>query len=451
MTQVSELTPAAAPWPRSARIIDSEFHLAGQSLTSLVQRWGTPAFFLDVADLRYRAGGFVEGFSRVGASLGIDTAVYYASKAFSSKAVLRMVHEEGLRVDVSTEGELRTALAAGIPGEDLGLHGNNKSDAELDLAREYRVGRIVADSLEEIDRLGRLAAESAATLPVMIRVTTGVHAGGHEFIATAHEDQKFGLSLASGAAATAIDRVLADPGLELVGLHSHIGSQILDLGGFTAAVERLLILRADVHRRTGYLVRELDIGGGYGISYLEHDQAPSAEQIAQVLLGEVSRISAELQQTPPQVSIEPGRSIVGPSMVTAYRVGTTKDVQVDETTTRRYISVDGGMSDNIRPALYGAEYTVILGNRSSSASPTTSRVVGKHCEAGDIVIQSAALPSDITRDDLLVVAATGAYCRSLASNYNMVARPPVIAVTEERQWEIVRRETIEDILSLDVG
>lgn len=443
-------------WPISAATTGdgtaTQFTLAGHRIEDLVAQWQSPAYFLDVADLKARASAFVTAMQEHGARHGIVTSVYYASKAFSSIQVVRWVHELGLRVDVATEGELAVALRAGVPGNDIGLHGNNKSDAELALALEHSVGRIVVDSIQEIDRLGQLAAENpGTTLPVMVRVTTGVHAGGHDFIATAHEDQKFGLSLTSGAAAEAVQKVLATPGLQLTGLHSHIGSQILDLEGFGQALARLLQLRGQIQDEHSYLIPELDIGGGYGIAYLPADEAPSPDSIAEFLLSEVAKRCQELGQAPPEISIEPGRSIIGPAMITAYRVGTTKAVQVEEGFTRRYLSVDGGMSDNIRPALYGAKYHVALANRNSAAAPEHSRVVGKHCESGDIVIDDALLPGDIGPGDLLVVAATGAYCRSLASTYNMMPRPPVIAVTPEASWPIVRRETIEDLLALDLG
>lgn len=440
-------------WPSQATLEDGQLHLAGHAITDLVNQWGTPAYFLDVADLIERAEGFVESMASCGQQHGIKTSVYYASKAFSSIAVLRWVHEAGLRVDVSTEGELAVALRAGIPCKDIGLHGNNKSDTELRLAIEHRIGRVVVDSLQEIDRLSQLWQENpdGDPIPVMVRITTGVHAGGHDFIATAHEDQKFGLSLASGAAEEAIRKIIADPGLKLIGLHSHIGSQILDLEGFGQALQRLLELRAKIESTHQILIDELDIGGGYGIAYLPEDQAPTPAQIAEFLLNSVAEISTQLGVQPPEISIEPGRSIIGPAMITAYRVGTTKMVQVNPQLSRAYVSVDGGMSDNIRPALYDAKYHVQLANRTSQARPQLSRVVGKHCESGDIVIPDVDLPADITPGDVLTVAATGAYCRSLASTYNMVPRPPVIAVTATKVWPIMRRETIADLLILDEG
>ena len=435
-------------WPENLTIVDGVWYLGEEALTELAERFGTPAYLLDVAGLRARADRYRRAFTDAFAPAPVQ--VYYAGKAFLSVAVARWMHAEGLRIDTASGGELATALAAGVPGADIGLHGNNKSDDEIDRALEAGVGRIVIDSLDEIDRVEALAARRGVRAPVMVRVTTGVHAGGHEFIATAHEDQKFGLSLAGGTAAEALDRITAREHLDLLGLHSHIGSQILDPDGFAAAARALLRLRAEHATRTGVLLGELDLGGGYGIAYLpgeaEADIAALAGSLARTCVDECERLGTPM----PEFSFEPGRAIIGPSMLTLYRVGTVKPVPLEDGGTRCYVSVDGGMSDNIRPALYGADYHAAL-VRESAAEPALARVVGKHCESGDIVVHQVQLPGDVRAGDLLAVPATGAYGRSMASQYNLLPRPGVVAVGEGSPREIVRRETIEDILALDLG
>lgn len=440
------------PWPTTAqRTADGALAVGGVDLRGLAAGHGTPAYVLDEADLRRRARAFRDAFTDAFADLaGAD--VYYAGKAFLCVAVARWVHEEGLRIDTSTGGELAVALRAGVPGAAIGLHGNNKSDAEIERALAAGVGRVVLDSLEEVDRVADAAARLGVVAPVMVRVTVGVHAHTHEYISTAHEDQKFGLSLASGRAEEAIRAVLARPELDLLGLHSHIGSQILDGAGFEVAARRLLDLRTRTWERTGVLVPEVDLGGGYGIAYLGDEDVPSAVEVASGLADVVRRACAEAGTPPPRVSVEPGRAVVGPSTLTLYSVGTVKDVETgldDGPHLRTYVAVDGGMSDNLRPALYGAEYTATLANRVSSAPAVPSRVVGKHCESGDVVVRDVALPDDVGRGDLLAVPATGAYGRSMASQYNLVPRPPVIAVSGGRARVLLRRETEDDLFALD--
>ncbi|GAB2617530.1 diaminopimelate decarboxylase [Pseudactinotalea suaedae] len=439
-----------SPWSRSAAWTD-ELTIADVPVSVLAERFGTPSYVLDVPDLRTRCRDVVAAAARAGEEHGIATSVYYASKAFSSVAVLRWAYAEGLRVDVASLGELATALRAEVPGAAIGLHGNNKSEAELDLALRNGVGRIVIDSLSEIELVAERARAAGVTAPVMVRVTTGVHAGGHEYIATAHEDQKFGLSLASGAALEAVARILATPELRLLGLHSHIGSQIMVPEGFVEAARSLLRLRSEVFASTGVLLEELDLGGGFGVAYTADDDAPDVPALIAGLVGTVAQVASETGEAAPALSFEPGRSLVGPTVTTLYRVGTVKPVRLDGGGERLYVSVDGGMSDNIRTVLYGATYTAALASRRSEAQPVLSRVVGKHCESGDIVIRDVMLPADIRRGDLLAVPVTGAYGRSLASNYNQMPRPGVVAVGEGDPREIVRRESIEDLLALDLG
>ena len=332
------------------------------------------------------------------------------------------------------------------------LHGSNKLAAELERALATGVGHIVADSFEEIERLDRLAAGNglagAAGRPrILVRVTTGVEAAAHEFVATAHDDQKFGFSLASGAADEAVRRVLASPALDFAGLHSHIGSQIYDTAGFEVAAHRVIELAVRIRDEHGIQISELNLGGGFGIAYMAGDDPADIRLIARGLRDIVDSECRAAGLARPRLSVEPGRAIAGPGTVTIYQVGTVKDVDG----LRTYVSVDGGMSDNIRTALYDADYTCVLASRESAAPPMLSRVVGRHCESGDIVVRDTYLPADTAAGDLLAVAATGAYCRSMASNYNHVPRPPVIAVAGRTARLMLRRETTDDLLRLDVG
>ena len=432
----------AAIWPRGARRGDGGvLTLAGTDVRDLAEQFGTPLYVCDEEDVRSRCRDYMEAF-------GPEARVFYAAKAFCSRAVLRWVSAEGLGVDVCTGGELETALSAGVPPEQITMHGNNKSVDELSRAISAGIGHIVADSFDEIARLAYLTDTATRHPNILVRVTTGVEAHTHEFMATAHDDQKFGFSLASGAADEAVRRVLASPGLDFAGLHSHIGSQIFDTAGFEVAAHRVVELAVRIRDEHGVQIAELDLGGGFGIAYTEEDDAPEIKDIAQSLRQIVDWQCRGAGLALPRLTVEPGRGIVGPSMVTLYTVGTLKDVDG----LRTYVSVDGGMSDNIRTALYDASYECALASRSSSAPPMLSRVVGRHCESGDIVVRNAYLPADLATGDLLAVPATGAYCRSMASNYNHVPRPAVVAVrTGADPAVIVRRETLDDLLKLDVG
>ncbi|MFB7382109.1 diaminopimelate decarboxylase [Kitasatospora purpeofusca] len=424
-----------------ARGADGVVTVGGLDVNRVAAEFGTPAYVMDEADFRSRARAWRDAF-------GTDADVYYAGKAFLSKAVVRWLHEEGLNLDVCSSGELAVALAAGMPPERIALHGNNKSVDELENAVKTGVGHIVVDSYEEIERLAAVAGRQGVRQPVLIRVTVGVEAHTHEFIATAHEDQKFGLSLTGGAAAEAVRRVLAHPGsLELRGIHSHIGSQIFDTAGFEVAARRVVGLLASIRDEHGVELPEIDLGGGLGIAYTSEDDPREPAEIAAALADIVRRECAAANLTAPRLSVEPGRAIVGPTAFTLYEVGTVKPLEG----LRTYVSVDGGMSDNIRTALYDAEYTVALVSRTSDAGPMLVRVVGKHCESGDIVVRDAFLPADLAPGDLIAVPATGAYCRSMASNYNHALKPPVLAVRNGAARVIVRRETEEDLLRLDIG
>ncbi|MFD3697750.1 diaminopimelate decarboxylase [Streptomyces sp. NPDC058646] len=428
-------------WARTVRRgDDGVVSVGGMEVTRLAEEFGTPAYFLDEEDFRARCRAWAHAF-------GKDADVFYAGKAFLSKAVVKWLEEEGLNLDVCSGGELTTALAAGMPASRIAYHGNNKSVAEITRAVEAGVGRIVLDSFQEIARVAHVARELGVRQPVQVRVTVGVEAHTHEFIATAHEDQKFGIAVADGSAAEAVRRVLGHDSLELLGIHSHIGSQIFDMAGFEVSAKRVVQLLASVRDEHGVELPEIDLGGGLGIAYTADDDPREPHEIAKALTEIVSRECEAARLRAPRISVEPGRAIVGPTAFTLYEVGTIKPLAG----LRTYVSVDGGMSDNIRTALYDAEYSISLVSRRSDAEPMLVRVVGKHCESGDIVVKDAFLPADLAPGDLLAVPATGAYCRSMASNYNHALRPPVVAVREGQARVIVRRETEEDLLRLDLG
>jgi diaminopimelate decarboxylase len=438
-------------WPRSAERIGGELHLGGRPVTELARDHGTPLFVLDEGDFRGRAADFASAFA--------DADVHYASKAFLCGQVARWIAEDGLHLDACSGNELALALAAGFPAERIALHGNNKSLVELQLAVDAGIGHVVLDSFDEIDRLVPLAearvAAGGTPVPVLIRATVGIEAHTHEFIATAHEDQKFGFSLATGDALEAARRVVAEAALHLTGLHSHIGSQIFDTAGFEAAAHRVVGLLGAVRDATGETLAELNLGGGFGIAYLAEDDPVTPADIAGKLRTVVAAECAEVGLPVPRLAVEPGRAIAGPGTVTLYEVGTIKPVRLGASgapgtpLVRNYVAVDGGMSDNIRTALYDANYTCVLANRTSDAPPALCRVVGKHCESGDILVRDLWLPSDVQPGDLLAVAATGAYCWSMASNYNYLLKPPVVAVRDGAATEIVRRQTLSDVFALD--
>ena len=426
----------------------AELSIAGMTAQTLAKEFGTPTFFIDEADFRERALAWDKALKDAfGSHAG---TVYYASKAFICTEVARWIKEIGIGIDVSTGGEMAVALAGSIDPAKIEVHGNNKSLGEIEKAISVGVESIVIDSLYEIERVADAAKKAGKVQRVLLRITPGIQAHTHESIATAHEDVKFGFSIASGAAWAAITAVRTHSSLELRGVHAHIGSQIFGYKSFEILSERLISLLAQYRDEFKSELPELDLGGGYGIAYLPGDETVNPVEAMNALAAAVTKNCAAHNLQIPRVSIEPGRAIVGPTMFTLYEVGTVKDVTLENGTHRRYISVDGGMSDNIRPSLYGAEYTTILANRTSSAPHVSSRLVGKHCETGDIVIREIDLPDDIVPGDLLAVPATGAYGRSMASNYNHVPRPPVVAVKDGKARVIVRRETEADLLRLDI-
>ncbi|MCU1673177.1 MAG: lysA [Frankiales bacterium] len=436
VTLGTDLDPAV--WPASAtRSDDGVLTLGGVDVRDLATEFGTPAYVLDEDDFRGRCRAWREAF------MGAD--VYYAGKAFLCSAVASWIAEEGLGLDVCTGGELAVAERVGFPAERIAFHGNNKSKAELERALAYGVGRVVVDSFEEVARLAALAEKRGVRQRVLIRTTPGVEAHTHEYVQTGQEDQKFGFSLASGAAAEAVRRVLSLHSLELVGLHCHIGSHIFDTRGFGLAAHRMVGLLAAIRDEHGIELPELDLGGGTGIAYTSADDPMPVQEFADGLRGIVEKECAAAGLAVPRLAVEPGRSIAGPTTVTVYEVGTVKVLPG----LRTYVSVDGGMSDNIRTALYDARYTAVLASRRSSSDPANVTLSGKHCESGDIVVHDVPLPSDLSPGDLVAVPASGAYHRSMASNYNHVPRPPVVAVKDGQARVVVRRETEDDLLRLD--
>ena len=442
---VNAIDPAL--WPRTARRDASgALEIGGCDVRQLARDFATPLFVLDEADFRSRAASFRASYAAGSA----PATVYYAAKAFLATAVAQWVMQEGLGLDVATGGELAVALAAGFPPERMVMHGNNKSEAEIERALSAGVGLLVIDSLGEVERMAAVAERLGIVPRVLIRVTVGVEAHTHEFIATAHEDQKFGLSLASGEARAAVDRIVASPSLHFAGLHSHIGSQIFDASGFEIAASRIADFAAEL-AADGIAVEVLDLGGGMGIAYVPHDDPPEVADMAAALDRIVVKSCERAGIPVPDLAYEPGRAIVGPAGMTIYEVGTVKPVELDHGEVRTYVSVDGGMSDNIRTALYDADYTVVLASRESTAAPVLCRVVGKHCEAGDVVVRDAWLPGDLAPGDLLAVASTGAYCRSMASQYNYLPRPAVVSVRDGVATVVLRRETEADLLALDPG
>lgn len=461
---VNELVPAM--WAYDVeRGLSGELTISGVPVSELKAQFGTPLYVMSEDDFRLRAQTFKNAFDVAFKDICGGVDVYYAGKSFLCIEVARWVDSEGLRLDTCSGGELAVAQRAGIAGEKLSLHGNNKSNAEINRALDLELGRIVVDSLHELKRVAELAAARNATANVMLRLTPGVHAHTHESIATAHEDQKFGLSFIAedpeapgmSAAEAASKLAVESTSINFLGFHAHIGSQIFEAEGFEIAARKLLTFTHQIQNKYGVTLPELDLGGGYGIAYTAVDKPRPAAEVAQAMAAVVRGTCEELGMSAPKISIEPGRAIVGSTTFTLYETGTLKTVQVEVdgqngvTAPRRYVSVDGGMSDNARPVLYDADYSAVVANRASEEAPALSRVVGKHCESGDIVVRDVYLPHDVAAGDLLAVPGTGAYCWALASNYNYAPRPPVVAVSNGAARLIVRGETEDDLLSRDLG
>jgi diaminopimelate decarboxylase len=427
---------AADFWPCTAlREPDGEISVGGRRLSRLAAEYGTPAYIVDEADVRYRCRTYAAAFP--------SGEIAYAGKAFLCRAMAHWVAQEGLSLDVCSAGEIAVARSANFPPGRIILHGNAKTPEDLQAAFQYGVGRMVVDSISEIARLATLAPRHQR---ILIRVTPGVAASVHPKVATGVEDQKFGFSLSSGAAAEAIQRVLTHTELELVGLHCHLGSQLTDLTAYETAARKLIGLMAAARDRTGLLLAELNLGGGHAVPYVEGDKGFDLAEFADRMKRVVAAECATLRLPVPRLVVEPGRAIVNRAMVTLHRVLAVKHV----CGVRTFVAVDGGMSDNPRPELYAARYSVHP-LRPTRGPMETMTVVGRHCEAGDVIAADVPLPADIRPGDLVVVPGTGAYNHSMASNYNMVGRPPVIAIRDGAARLLVRRETTSDLLVRDVG
>ena len=407
---------------------DGSLAIGGCDVGDLAAQYGTPLFIYDEAHLRARCAEAVAAFG--------PGRAYYATKAFLCTAMARLAYEEGMRLDVASGGELYLALRAGVPGSALAFHGNNKSNAELRMAITEGVRHIVVDSFDELDRLDALHSEGMPVPKVLARITPGVHAHTHEFIATGQDDSKFGFNLGNGDAHRAIDRMRRSPSVQLEGVHCHIGSNVFEASNFAKAAEVMARFSIPLD------LPELVLGGGLGVPYVEGEEAPSITQWANVLLDACQALGVR-----GNVSVEPGRSIVAGAAITVYTVGTVKQIPG----VRTYVSVDGGMSDNPRPVLYGSGYEALLPRAVAAPRTARARLVGKHCESGDVLIFDAGLPEGVQIGDLLATPVTGAYGHSMASNYNKLTRPPVVFAQGGDARLVVRRETYEDLVQCDVG
>ncbi len=427
------------PWSRGvARDGHGALSVGGIAAATLAEEHGTPLYVVDGDELRARCRDYVAAF-------GADRVIY-AAKAWPTTAVLQVVASEGLLIDVASGGELHTALAAGIDPSRIVLHGNNKSLAELDRALEVGVGRIVVDAMEELERLDGLARARGVRAPVLLRITPGIDAHTHEYVRTGHDDAKFGFTLSLGLADAALARTLELDALELVGIHAHIGSQVFGVDAFVANAETMIDLVARWRDEHGVELAEVDLGGGMGIAYSADDAPVEIATLAEAMLAAVRARAEAHGLATPRVLVEPGRAIVGSTTLTLYRIGVVKDLPG----LSRWVAVDGGMSDNIRPALYGATHPVTLANRASDAPDGPVRLVGKHCESGDVLGVDLPLAGDVVAGDLLAMAATGAYTEAMASNYNRLPRPAAVLVEGGAARVIVRRETLDDLVRRDV-
>ncbi|MFJ4784503.1 diaminopimelate decarboxylase [Streptomyces sp. NPDC088794] len=435
---VAALADDLSVWPAStAEPHPGELSVGGVPLAELADRFGTPVYVLDEAEVRDRCRTYLHAFP--------DTEVLYAAKAFLCRAMVHWIEEEGLGLDVCSAGELELAVTTGFPPERMVLHGNAKSPRDLETALRLGVGRIVIDSPSEIARLAA-AVGPGGHQKVMVRVVPGVSAGAHEKIRTGTDDQKFGLSIADGHAQHAIARILDQPQLELTGLHCHLGSQITTVKPYLAAVRRVVGLMARLHEQHGLVLPELDLGGGHGIAYRPGEPALDLTELSRRVRAELHDACAAAGLPVPRLTIEPGRAIAGPAGIALYHV-----LAVKRTGTRTFVAVDGGMSDNPRPALYGVRYAPRLIGRRTTIDRTPVTVVGRHCEAGDTLATDVELPADVRPGDLLAVPVAGAYHLSMASTYNLVGRPPITAVRDGHARLLVRRESLDDIRSRDVG
>lgn len=424
--------------------VNSHGHLeiGGVDTIEIVKEYGTPVYVYDVALIRERARGFKETFKR----LGITAQVAYASKAFSTIAMVQLAAEEGLSLDVVSGGELYTALSAGFPVEKIHFHGNNKSREELEMALENKIGCIVVDNFYELELLQSLCVDKKVKVKILLRITPGIEAHTHDYILTGQEDSKFGFDLQNGQATNALKIALASEHLEPLGVHCHIGSQIFETTGFVLAVQKIYETLHDWEEQFAFKATVLNLGGGFGIRYTEDDKPLSPSQYVERIIEEVKVQAKKFAMDIPEVWIEPGRSLVGDAGTTLYKVGSRKEVP----NVRKYLAVDGGMTDNIRPALYEAKYEAILANRPLEKTEETVSIAGKCCESGDMLIWDLPLPKT-GKEDVLAVFCTGAYGYAMANNYNRIPRPPVVFVENGEAKLVVRRETYDDLLRLDLS
>ncbi|MCP1448542.1 diaminopimelate decarboxylase [Priestia megaterium] len=423
--------------------INKQGHLeiGGVDTVELASNFGTPLYVYDVALIRQRARGFKETFEKH----GVKAQVAYASKAFSTIAMVQVVHEEGLSLDVVSGGELYTALAADFPKERIHFHGNNKSRAELEMAIKEDVGCIVVDNFYEISLLQEITEQYQKKMPVLLRLTPGIEAHTHDYILTGQEDSKFGFDLQNGQADEVVRLVQNSKGLELLGIHCHIGSQIFETTGFIMATQKLFAKMKEWKQRIEFVPQVLNLGGGFGIRYTEEDQPIPVSQYVEVIIEEVKKQSKQLEVEIPEIWIEPGRSLVGDAGTTLYSIGSRKHVP----NVREYVAIDGGMNDNIRPALYQAKYEAVIANRMNDESDELVSIAGKCCESGDMLMWDVHLPK-ANPDDLLAMFCTGAYGYSMASHYNRLPKPAVVFVEDGEAQLVVKRETYEDIVKNDV-
>ncbi|MFD2445915.1 diaminopimelate decarboxylase [Bacillus sp. CGMCC 1.16607] len=415
--------------------------IGGVDTVELVQKYGTPLYVYDVALIRERARGFKNTFEQ----LGIKAQVAYASKAFSTIAMVQLVNEEGLSLDVVSGGELYTAIKAEFPTERIHFHGNNKSIEELEMALNYEIGCIVVDNFFELENLIQLCEQKNKKTKILLRVTPGIEAHTHDYILTGQEDSKFGFDLQNGQAEQALKTALKYECLEVLGVHCHIGSQIFDTTGFILAAKKIFEKLNDWKQSFGYTSAVLNLGGGFGIRYTSEDEPIPASRYVEEIISEVKNQVEKFKMELPEIWIEPGRSLVGDAGTTLYQIGSQKEVP----NVRKYVAVDGGMSDNIRPALYQAKYEAVLANRPLDQIAEKVSIAGKCCESGDMLIWDLPLPKP-ENNDVLAVFCTGAYGYSMANNYNRLARPPVVFVENGTAQLVVKRETFEDLIRLDV-
>jgi len=419
---------------------DGHLEIGGVDTVKLAREYGTPLFIYDEADIRYRC----RQYKKYLRSDKFDTEVIYAGKAFMSLAICRLIQEEGLSLDVVSGGELYVADRAGYPIEKVYMHGNNKTPVELAMALSLGVGHFVVDSFDELRLLAKLAKQEKKRPKILLRITPGIKPSTHEYIQTGQVDSKFGFGLKDGAALRAVAEALAISDLELVGLHLHIGSQIFSLHSFAKAIENIILFAQEIAAKTGFNINQLNLGGGLGIKYGATDEPSSIKEFCRVIVESVESEISKTALVPPKILVEPGRSIVGSAGVTLYTVGTIKKIKG----IRTYVSVDGGMSDNLRPMLYGAGYEALLANKINDEPTEKVTIAGKHCETGDILIKDVLLPK-LEIGDIICTPATGAYGYAMANNYNRQPRPAVLMVNEGGVKEIIRRESYEDLVRLE--